>query len=61
LIVSQATNKTHLLVPRDEAQAKLIERMQRAADIRADDISRTKNSKMPENVRSDGVSTTTIW
>jgi hypothetical protein len=28
LIVSQASNKTHLLVPRDEAQAKLIERMQ---------------------------------
>ena len=36
--MSQASRETHLLVPRDEAKAKLTERMQLAADIKADDI-----------------------
>jgi hypothetical protein len=37
LIVSQAS-KAHLSVSRDEARAKLMEQMKRAADIKADDV-----------------------
>lgn len=36
--MSQVNDKAHLLVSRDEARENLMERMQRAADIKADDI-----------------------
>ncbi len=36
--MSQANDRTHLLVPRDEAEAILLERVWRAADIKADEV-----------------------
>ena len=55
--MSQASRETHLLVPRDEAKAKLTERMQLAADIKADDIKTNEELEEAQNVKSDGVST----